>query len=171
MSHYNTVSNSFKLYCAHLTAEPPQRRKVCDKLQLVCGAVVHHLFVTYVNSFECTHYTTFRRCFVYFVLHLKATMAMSINSNDLDEEFNIEMLISAVEKRPPLYDITSKEYSDRSIKQRLWGEVCQNMFTRWNELMKSNDEKKVRTFNLLLLFIFTYKYIHLLLKFLLLFNG
>lgn len=38
-------------------------------------------------------------------------MATSINSNDLDEEFNIAMLISEVEKRPPLYDITSKENS------------------------------------------------------------
>lgn len=85
-------------------------------------------------------------------------MATSINSNDLDEEFNIERLISEVEKRPPLYDITSKEHSDRRIKQRLWGEVCQNLFRRWNEFNEIQQREKGKNFLFTTFVFFTYTY-------------
>jgi len=35
-----------------------------------------------------------------------------------------EILISGIGRRPALYACSLKEYSDRGLKERLWGEVC-----------------------------------------------
>jgi hypothetical protein len=41
------------------------------------------------------------------------------------EVYDCEMLISEIERRPTLYDCWLKEYSDKGLKERLWGEVCE----------------------------------------------
>lgn len=51
-----------------------------------------------------------------------------------------ELIIIEVEKRPALFDKRLKEYSDRNIKEKLWGEVCVNVIRNWSEL--SAKEKK-----------------------------
>lgn len=38
-----------------------------------------------------------------------------------------ERIILEVEKRPALYNKKLKEYSDRTKKEKLWGEVCWNV--------------------------------------------
>lgn len=51
-----------------------------------------------------------------------------------------ELLIREVEKRPALYNKELREYSDRNLKEKLWAEVCIQLFPNWNEL--SAKEKK-----------------------------
>ena len=41
------------------------------------------------------------------------------------EVYDCEILISEIAKRPAVYDSSIKEYSDKSFKDRLWGEVCE----------------------------------------------
>jgi hypothetical protein len=41
-----------------------------------------------------------------------------------NEVHDCEMLISEIERRPALYDCSLKELSDKGLKERLWGEVC-----------------------------------------------
>lgn len=50
-----------------------------------------------------------------------------------------ERLIAEVEKRPALYNRKLKEYSDRNLKEKLWGEVCCSLIRNWTEL--SGPEK------------------------------
>ena len=58
-----------------------------------------------------------------------------------------EQLIKEVEKRPALYNIQLKEYSDRNIREKMWGEVCSLVVPNWTELStkdkKINDELKL----------------------------
>ena len=44
-----------------------------------------------------------------------------------------EQLIKEVEKRPALYNIQLKEYSD-IIREKMWGEVCSLVVPNWTEL-------------------------------------
>jgi len=39
--------------------------------------------------------------------------------------YDYEILISEIEIRPALYDCSLKEYSDKGLKERLWGKVCE----------------------------------------------
>jgi len=41
------------------------------------------------------------------------------------EVYDCEILISEIERRPVLYDCSLNEYSDKGLKERLWGEVCE----------------------------------------------
>jgi hypothetical protein len=41
------------------------------------------------------------------------------------EVYDCEILTSEIERRSALYDYSLKEYSDKGLKERLWGEVCQ----------------------------------------------
>ena len=36
------------------------------------------------------------------------------------------ILISEIERRPALYDCWRKEYSDKGLKERLWGKMCED---------------------------------------------
>ena len=40
------------------------------------------------------------------------------------EVYDCEILISGTKRRPALYGCSLKEYSDKGLKERLWGEVC-----------------------------------------------
>jgi len=50
------------------------------------------------------------------------------------EVYDCEILISEIEKRPALYDCPMKEYSDKVLKNRLWGEVCEAVVSEWSQL-------------------------------------
>ena len=50
------------------------------------------------------------------------------------EVYDCKMLISKTEKHPALYDCSMKEYSDKSFKDRLRGEVCQAVVSEWSQL-------------------------------------
>jgi hypothetical protein len=39
--------------------------------------------------------------------------------------YDCEILISEIERRLALCDCSLKEYSDKGLKSRLWGEVCE----------------------------------------------
>ena len=41
------------------------------------------------------------------------------------EVYECEILISETERRPALYGSLLKEYSDKGLKERLWGKVCE----------------------------------------------
>jgi len=53
------------------------------------------------------------------------------------------LLISEIEKRPALYDWSMKEYSDKSFKDRLWGEVCEAVVSEWSHLDGPEKREKV----------------------------
>ena len=36
-------------------------------------------------------------------------------------------------KNPALYDCSVKEYSDKVLKDRLWGEVCKAVVSEWSQ--------------------------------------
>jgi hypothetical protein len=42
------------------------------------------------------------------------------------EVYDCEILISEIERRPALYGCSLKEHSDKGLKERLWGEVCES---------------------------------------------
>lgn len=48
--------------------------------------------------------------------------------------FDTEIFICEIEKRPAIYDIKSKEYSNRDVKAKMWEEVAMVMYKNWNEL-------------------------------------
>jgi hypothetical protein len=41
------------------------------------------------------------------------------------EVYDGEILISEIGRRPALYDCSLREYSDKGLKERLWGEVSE----------------------------------------------
>ena len=58
------------------------------------------------------------------------------------EVYDFEKLISEIEKRPALYDCSLKEYSDKVLKNRLWGEVCEAVVSEWSELDSPEKREK-----------------------------
>jgi len=41
-----------------------------------------------------------------------------------EEVYDFEILISEIERHPVLYDCSLKEYSDKGLKERLWGKCA-----------------------------------------------
>jgi hypothetical protein len=56
--------------------------------------------------------------------------------------FDVEKLICEVEKRPPLYNVTLKGYSNRELKAKRWTEICAEMYPDWNEIAKEVKNEK-----------------------------
>ena len=50
------------------------------------------------------------------------------------ESFDTELFIQEVEKRPTLYNIKLKEYSNKILKKELWTEICQLFIENWSQL-------------------------------------
>ena len=46
--------------------------------------------------------------------------------------FDIEKFICEVEQRPAIYDVTSKEYSNKQIKGKCWNDVGEAMYEDWH---------------------------------------
>ena len=66
------------------------------------------------------------------------------------ELFDCQTLIAEVEKRPGLYDIHLKEYSDRIVKEKLWTEVCEAVITDWSNLSPGKRKERGNTLYTLL---------------------
>ena len=54
---------------------------------------------------------------------------------------DIEMIITAVQERPEIFDKKHPHYSDKNIKNKKWIEICEQVFTEWaitseEEIMK-----------------------------------
>lgn len=56
--------------------------------------------------------------------------------------FDTEKFICAIELRPCLYDVASKDYSNKQLKGQSWIDVCEEMFQNWAEL--TNEEKDLK---------------------------
>lgn len=56
--------------------------------------------------------------------------------------FDTERFIYAIEVRPCLYDVASKEYSNRQLKAQSWSDVCEEMVENWKELTKEEKDFK-----------------------------
>jgi hypothetical protein len=56
-----------------------------------------------------------------------------------------EMLISETEKRPALYNCSVTEYSNKGLKDRLWGEVCEAVVSECSQLDSPEKHKKVNS--------------------------
>jgi len=48
--------------------------------------------------------------------------------------YDCDILISEIEKCIAVYDCSIKEYSDKSFKGRLCGEVCEAVFSEWSQM-------------------------------------
>ena len=59
--------------------------------------------------------------------------------------------IDGIKKRPALYDCPMKEYSDKVLKDRLWGEVCEAVVSECSQLdgpEKREKDKQCYFFNI-----------------------
>jgi hypothetical protein len=56
--------------------------------------------------------------------------------------FDAEKLICEVEKRPLLYNITLKDYSNRELKAKCSTEICAEMYPDWNEMANEVKNEK-----------------------------
>jgi hypothetical protein len=61
-----------------------------------------------------------------------------------NEVYVCEILISEIERRPPLYDCTLKEYSDKGLKRDLWGEVREEVVSEWSQLDGPEKREKAK---------------------------
>jgi hypothetical protein len=58
--------------------------------------------------------------------------------------YDCGILISEIERRPALYDCTLKEYNDKGLKERLWGEVCEAVVSEWSQLDGPEKREKAK---------------------------
>lgn len=56
--------------------------------------------------------------------------------------FDYEKMIIEIESRPCLWDVGSKEYSDKNLKALSWNSVAEAMFADWNDLLPSQKDEK-----------------------------
>lgn len=56
--------------------------------------------------------------------------------------FDTEKFIVEIEQRPALYDVSSKEYSNKNIKAKCWFEVCEAMDEHWANLSIELQDQK-----------------------------
>jgi hypothetical protein len=55
------------------------------------------------------------------------------------------MLISKTERRPALYNRSVTEYSNKGLKDRLWGEVCEAVVSECSQLDSPEKHEKVNS--------------------------
>jgi hypothetical protein len=60
------------------------------------------------------------------------------------EVYDCEILSFEIQKRPALYDCSLKVYSDKVLKDRLWGEVCEAVVSEWGRLDGPEKRGKVK---------------------------
>lgn len=54
-------------------------------------------------------------------------------------EYDVDFLISLIEKRPVVWDTSNEHYKNKFIKQDAWKDVCKSLFPNFEE--KENNEK------------------------------
>lgn len=65
-------------------------------------------------------------------------------------DFDTELFIGEVEKRPQLYNKNLKEYSDRNVKEKLWAELCVMFIPNFSTLQDSEKKEKGTAMRILL---------------------
>lgn len=58
------------------------------------------------------------------------------------ELFDCELLIIEVEKRPALFDFRLLDYSNKHLKEKLWNEVAEAVYSDWNCLSSEDRNEK-----------------------------
>jgi len=48
--------------------------------------------------------------------------------------FDTDKFISCIQNNPPIWEVGSKYYMDRNIKQKCWNTIGEYMFENWSEL-------------------------------------
>lgn len=61
--------------------------------------------------------------------------------------FDTKKFIVLVQEKPSLWNICSKEYSDREMKSSDWLEISKTMITNWDELDQNEKMQKVSFLN------------------------
>ena len=57
--------------------------------------------------------------------------------------YSTEILISEVQNYPCLWDMSSKEYSDKDLKSACWMKVAEAVYsTNWNNFLTEQKEEK-----------------------------
>lgn len=56
--------------------------------------------------------------------------------------FDTEKFISCIQNNPSIWELESKNYMDRNIKEKSWNTIGEYLFENWTE--KSNAEKKTQ---------------------------
>lgn len=55
---------------------------------------------------------------------------------------DIDILISEVEKRPVIWDTSSEAYKDRNKRNESWIEVCQALYSDFDDKLQAEKETK-----------------------------
>lgn len=64
--------------------------------------------------------------------------------------YSTEKLISEVQNYPCLWDMSSKEYSDKDLKKSCWRKVAEVVYsTNWNNFSSAEKEEKGKTYVLI----------------------
>ena len=58
--------------------------------------------------------------------------------------FDTERFICEIELRPALYDVTSREYSNKSVKAKCWFDIGEAMFEDWHFMSPEQQDYKGR---------------------------
>jgi len=56
--------------------------------------------------------------------------------------FDKDKFISCIQNNPSIWEIGSKYYMDRDIKQQSWNTIGEYMFENWSELEKREKQNK-----------------------------
>lgn len=49
------------------------------------------------------------------------------------EDFDVEIFIDEIKKRPSLWDSSSNEYKNRQLKRDGWKEICENVVPNFDK--------------------------------------
>lgn len=64
--------------------------------------------------------------------------------------YSTEKLISEVQNYPCLWDMSSKEYSDKDLKKTCWMKVAEVVYsTNWNNFSSTEKQEKGKTYVLI----------------------
>jgi len=62
--------------------------------------------------------------------------------------FDNEKFIMLIESNPCLWDMTSKDYMDRNVKNTCWRNVAESMYTEnWHELSDAQKDENGNYYN------------------------
>jgi len=67
--------------------------------------------------------------------------------------FDTDKFISCIQNNPSIWEIGSKDYMDKHIRQKSWNTIGEYMFEDWSELEEHAKESKGKYSKLYFLFI------------------
>ena len=63
----------------------------------------------------------------------------------IKQMYDCEMLISKTERCPALYNCSVTEYSNKGLKDRLWGEVCKAVVSECSQMDGPEKHEKLNS--------------------------